>query len=320
MFISKLLFTILAAMLLGTATSSVEAKSPPTASATRPVVIRPKSTITAGDVTSAATIGTIIPRATDFTPADEVPSSAKPSSSTPTCPAYQLRAPPDGVGRAVIGIDASTSTRGHALAALYEASADSAIEAAENDRLGIIIVAFNSASSSSQLVYADSFAASSGNSIVDQATRNRVRCQAERAVHQLLARTRSAANTGTDVGGNLAQLVALARPATLVHHPARVLALTDGLTEPSPSGGAHHLIDLRRLIDTGVSPRTIYRRYRSSFAIGNATGEDIAIKGIDRESDGSLSSTKRADALTQLWSWACRDAHSKTYVVTEEVP
>jgi hypothetical protein len=237
-----------------------------------------------------------------------------------TCPPYVLKAPPVTGPRKVIGIDVSASTRGGQLASLYEAAADGAIDQAAQNHEAVILIAFSSASSSSQLVFVDTFAGSTGNDTLDLANANRVHCQAYRAVAQLLDRKRSAASTGTDVGGNLAQLIGYARPAATLGQPASVLALTDGLTEPSPSGGAHDLIDLRRLIDSGRAVKSIYKRFKPAFALGNATGVSVTIKGLDREQNGALSSTARAQALTALWTQACKDAHAASCTITEEVP
>jgi len=247
---------------------------------------------------------------------------ARPTSAeADRCPRYQLETPAAGVGRQVIGIDVSASTRGGQLARLYEAAADGAIDVAAQKHLAVVIEAFTAASSSAQLVYAGSFAGSTGNETYDLANANRVSCQAKRAVHGLLTRRRTAKNTGTDVGGNLGELVARAHEAARIGKPAYVLDLTDGWTEPGRAGsGSHGLIDLRRLIDSGKPLAAIYRQHRAAFAIGDATGVAIAIKGIDRQSSGSLASSAHAKALTQLWTWACKDAHAKPYTVTEEVP
>lgn len=243
------------------------------------------------------------------------------SASIPSCPPYRLTAPPAGVGREVIGIDVSASTRGGELASLYEAAADGAIDTAEREHLAVLVEAFTDASSSAHLIYADSFSSSTGSDLLDLASANRVRCQAYRAVHDLLFQSRTARATGTDVAGNLAELVARAREATIAGKPADVLALTDGLTAPAPRHSAgHDLIDLRRLIHSGERPPAIYRQHRSAFAIGDAKGMDVAIKGIDRQWSGSLASSSDADALTQLWTRACKDAHAKSCNVTEEVP
>jgi hypothetical protein len=240
-------------------------------------------------------------------------------AATPACPPYRLSTLPPEIGLEVIGIDVSASTRGGVLATLYEAAVNGALQAAARDHLGVAVIAFNSASSGSLPVFFGSFAGTSGSSIVDQANANLVFCQARRAVHNLLSRPRLAKSTGTDVGGNLAQLVRYAQVAARQHRTARVFAVTDGLTEPA-SGGARKLIDLRRLIDSGKSPRTIYRQFRASFVIGDARGIGIDIRGLDRQANGSLSSTSRANALTDLWTWACKDAKAATYNVTEVLP
>lgn len=242
-------------------------------------------------------------------------------ASHQACAELSAEFPAAGSQQAVeeVGLDGSRSVTVPAVRGLYRQAAVSLVDTTVAEHAELRIVLFGASGVGARTVFIGSFAPVGPDDVLNLAAANRARCRALAAIDTALA-TRAPVAGGTDVAGATASLVADARSLVAKHGKATVTVLTDGCQAPSSRGPNRSLTDLCGQLTHGMSALAVLRVSGSEFALGNAAGVRVVMRGVGVGRDPSAANTVRARRLVAFWELLCARAHAVSCEIGSTLP
>ncbi len=219
-----------------------------------------------------------------------------------------------------LAIDMTASTASTALYTLYSTGADGIVERAASEGALLRIVALGASGVGAGMVFQRSFAPVSDDELFNLAASNAARCWAKLTVRRLFSEASSAGAVGTDVAGTLAALITTARSLAADRARVTVTALGDGCQSPSRSGLNRELTDLCGKLAAGKSTAAILASHADEFALPDASGVTLVMRGVGVGRRPEAASTRLAKMLVGFWMTVCRRAHAKACLIGSDLP
>jgi hypothetical protein len=218
-----------------------------------------------------------------------------------------------------VAIDGSASTASRMLRALYEQAALAVVERAATEHAALRIVVFEASGIGARVVLENTFARQSPDEVYNLAATNALRCWARIAIKRAVE-TVANKRGGSDVAGVMAASISGLRSLVATGKPATVTVLTDGCQAPAHSGPNSELIDLCAKLTAGVTPAGLLRAHGRQFALPDARGVTIVMKGIGRGRSAAGANSAQGQRLTEFWRTACLRSNARACEIGSDLP